>query len=222
MRPARRRGYHGNDARRRRVVRDLPSDVARRTICHPFENHGFLITSSPDDRSGADRVSQCITTVVAHRPRRRTLGGRCDCKEGGRRGRSSVHGGCERGLYRRHRRALFGFPNPQNRTSFRRAGAVRWSTRHPLSTFTRIPKHYARTHPHDTTCIRRHTGRALCPASSRRHRRRGITAGRDVVTAAAAAAGPLPSSHQDDEPAWIFNYSCRRTTSPKIYCTRGT
>lgn len=67
----------------------------------------------------------------------------------------AVYSCCGTGLYRRHRRALFGFPDPQNRTSFRRAGgggavAVRWSTRHQLSTFTRIPKHYARTHPHTT------------------------------------------------------------------------
>lgn len=55
---------------------------------------------------------------------------------------------------------------------------------------------HAHTHAHAR--IHCHTGRALCPASSHRHRRRGITAGRD-------AAGPLRTSY-DDERACIFNY----------------
>lgn len=205
MRPARRRGYHGNDARRRRVVRDVPSAVARRTICHPFENHGFLITSSPMiGERGRRRPSavQCIIMVVVYRPRRRTAGrrrgglasgraGGAIHKEGGWRGRTveCVQSLRERALSPPPPRFIR-FSEPAEPDEFSATGcgavAVRWSTRHPLSTFTRIRKHYARTHPHDadvytTTHGARALSRFISPTpppprdqsrERRRHRRR--------------------------------------------------
>lgn len=211
MRPARRRrGYHGNDAAESSGISPPPSFAAPSVI--PLKITDFWLPArrrwSERGRRRPSAHYNNNNNIVYCSPRRRAAGRlRSQHKrvvDGGGRGRErTVYS--ERGLYRR---ALFGFPDPQNRgTGFRRARRG-GPHRHPLSTFTRIPKHYARTHPRDTTCsIRRHTGRALCPASSRRHRRRGITAGRDVVTAAAAAsaAGPFPTSRHDDEPAWIFN-----------------
>jgi len=63
---------------------------------------------------------------------------------GGRRRMGRTDGRVVRGLYRRHRRALFGFPDPQNRTSFRssRCGAVavRWWSTTPVIDFYASPK----------------------------------------------------------------------------------